>query len=330
MFPKTLLTLVLAGLLIHAAPAQDHSHHAMTPDELAELRQKVPLYRDMTDAQIMQNMMRMGGSINLYVSAPELRGSTGILLLGHGYGEAGNALFRDAFLATGEKYPTSLGLGMAMMSGDFVQDAVDDLTRAGADTILVIPITTQMTGKLIGQWRYLFGEQEQAPWLSVDRIQTDARVIFGPTPSDDPLITEILLDFARENSSDAAREVIVLIAHGATEDAANRNDLAILARHVARIKATGEFADARGFSLQDDAPGGIRAANVDKIRNWIEAAADAGQTPIVLTTLSVRGRVQPKIQQDLAGLDVIFVEQGLTEHPRFSDWIDAVIADVQE
>ena len=175
--------------------AQEHAHHHhnMTAEQLAELREKVPLYREMTDEQIAENMMGMGPAVEEYLSEPVLSGKVGILTLGHGFGPEGDAIFRTAHNEIATKHPTAMALGMAMMSSSHIQVAVDKLTSAGAETILVVPVTTLKSGKLIGQWRYIFGEQAEAPWMSVPLVETDARVVFGPTPSDDPVISRLLL-----------------------------------------------------------------------------------------------------------------------------------------
>ena len=310
------------------ATAQDssHAHHQMTDEQFAELREKVPLYREFTDEQIMENMGRMGSNFHVYLSDTEMSGTIGVLALGHGYKPSGNEAFKKAFAPTADKYPTAVGFGMAMMSSDHIQAAVDELTAAGADTVLVMPVTTLKSGGLIGQWRYIFDLQDDAPWMSVARVQTEARIVLGPTPTTDPLISAILLDYATELSRDPAREVVALIAHGPDEVDANALELAILEQHAEVIRAGRAFADVRGFTLQDDAPSAVREANINRIRQWVQTAVDKGQRVIVLTTLPVKGSVQQKIRRDLEGLDYDLSEKGVVENARFSEWVDAVIA----
>ena len=309
---------------------QDHVHHQMTDEQFAELRQKVPLYREFTDEQIIENMSRMGPNFHVYLSDTEISGKIGVLALGHGYEPSGNEAFKNAYEQTAQKYPTAVGFGMAMMSSDHIQSAVDELTSAGVDTVLVIPVTTLKAGGLIGQWRYIFDLQEDAPWMSVDRVQSNARIVFGPTPTTDPLISAILLDYANEMSRDPTNEVVALIAHGPDDTEANAEELAILEQHAAVIRNRAAFAEVRGFTLQDDAPSAIRQANINRIRGWVQMALDRDQRVIVLTTLPVKGSVQKKIRRDLEGLDYNLSEQGIVENPRFSEWIDMVIASAKE
>lgn len=315
-------------VLLAPVVAQEHAHHHhdMTAAQFAELREKVPMYRELTDEQIVENMMEMGPAVTEYISEPALSGKVGVLALGHGYGPEGDAIFRAAHEPTATKHPTAIALGMAMMSSAHIQEAVDKLTSAGADTILVVPVTTLKSGKLIGQWRYIFGEQAEAPWMSVPLVRTDARIVFGPPPSDDPVISRILLGYAKELSENSGNEAIALIAHGATNADANAEELQILEKHAGFIREAGEFSAVRGFTLQDDAPTAIRNANVARIRGWVQAAIDRDERVIVVTTLPSRGSVHEKIHEDLDGLEYVMNYQSLVEHPLFADWIESVIA----
>jgi hypothetical protein len=189
-----------------------------------------------------------------------------------------------------------------------------------------MPVTTLRDGGLTGQWRYIFNAQEDAPWMSVPRAKSDARIIMTPTPTTDPTISAILLDNAKLYSDTPANEVVALVAHGPDNDAANQLELDILAQHAAIIKEQGGFADAEGFTLQDDAPTAVRAANVQRIRDWVRQATDNNQRVIVLTTLLFEGAVHDKIRRDLAGLDYQLVTEGVLDNPLFSTWIDAEIA----
>lgn len=320
----SLAAMVVVGAM--PAASQDHSHHQMTNAQFAELREKVPLYREYTDEQILENMGRMGPNHHVYLSAAGTSGNVGVLALGHGYEPSGNEAFKSAYVPTAEARPTAVAFGMAMMTSDHIQSAVDDLTNAGADTILVMPVTTLKVGGLIGQWRYIFGERDDAPWMSVPRVATDANVVFGPTPTTDPLISAILLDNATQLSDDPTNEVVALIAHGPDNEQANATELAILEQHAAFIRAGRPFVDVRGFTLQDDAPSAIRQANIDRIRTWVQSASDDDRRVIVLTTLPVKGSVHKKIKRDLDGLDYVLMDKGVVENPLFSDWINAVIA----
>jgi hypothetical protein len=325
------LGLLFACMTASVAVAQHagHDHHQMTPEQFAELRQKVPLYQEFTDEQIMDSMRRMSPDVHMYLSDAALVGKVGVLALGHGYEPSGNEAFTQAYKPVASEHPTAAALGMAMMDSSHIQAAVDELTGAGAETILVMPITTLKTGGLIDQWRYAFGLVDEAPWMSIPRVRTEARVVFGPTPTTDPIISAILLDYALQESRKPAGEIVALVSHGPDDPAENLLELQVLTGHAQIIREGGGFADVRGFTLQDDAPTAIRKANIERIRNYVSNATEAGQRVIVLTTLPVKGSVHRKIQRDLDGLDYDLVEKGVVEHPKFNDWIESVVASAE-
>jgi hypothetical protein len=301
----------------------------MRPEQFAALREKVPLYQEFTDQQILDSMVRMGPNFHVYLSDATLVGNIGVLALGHGYEPSGNEIFKKAYAPTATKHPTAVGLGMAMMSSAHIQAAVDELTAAGAEKLLIIPTTTLQTGGLIGQWQYVFGLQDDAPWIAVDRIETDAEVVFGKAPTTDPLISLILLEFALERSRDPEKEAVVLVSHGPVSAEDNLKELQALELHASRIRAGRDFAAVAGFTLQDDAPTAVRSANIDTLRGYVEASLVDGKRVIVLTTLPVKGSVQKKIMRDLDGLDYDFNQKGVMEHPLFRDWVEAQVASIQ-
>lgn len=332
---RSCVIILLAMLFVAApqlVPAQEHEHdqhqhgdHVMTPEMFTELRVKVPLYREYTDAQIMESMERMGPNFRVYLSNADVAGDVGVLALGHGFQVTGNQEFQDAYAPVAAQQPTAVGLGMAMMTSAHIQTAVDELTAAGATTIVVIPNTTVENGGLTRQWGYIFGLQNEAEWLSVPKVQTKAQVIMAPTPTTHPILSSILLDYANAYSKEPTSEVVAIVSHGPSEAEDNRKELIILEEHASRIRANSAFAEVRGFTLQDDAPSAVRRTNVGSLREWVEHANANDKRVIILTTLLVEGSVQGKIVRDLDGLDYAFNKDGLMLHPDFGVWVLEVI-----
>jgi hypothetical protein len=86
------------GAVDHSAmdhAAMGHGDHQMTPEQMVELREKIPLYAVFTDDQIMENMSRMPPDWWEVLSPPEVDGKVGVLGLGHGYTQGGNEQFKD-------------------------------------------------------------------------------------------------------------------------------------------------------------------------------------------------------------------------------------------
>ncbi|MBT5890885.1 MAG: hypothetical protein HOH24_04390 [Chromatiales bacterium] len=305
-----------------SAPKMDHS---LTPEQLADLREKISLYRAMTDREAELNMAMMRPNYEWYVSDPGVSGDFGVLVLAHGVGENSDRIFHDTLRPMSAEQPTAISFGMAMMMSSHIQSGVDDLTNAGAETIVLVPTAMTQYNSLTRQWEYVFGMREESSYLDVPRVSTNANVLMTAHFDAHPLITEILVDYTNEQSSDPAKETIILVGHGPEEIEDNVLDLDLLQPHVDRIKAQGGFADVKIINLQDDAYPPIRAGNVKKLRRWVSGAQRQGNNVIIVVVTSASFGVQQKIIEDLRGLDYRFADKGLAEHPNYQKWIVAVV-----
>lgn len=319
----------------------DHSQHAAARDELGrslygmkhemdaamlkELRAKVPLYRSYSDAEIALSMDMMGQEYAWYISPPQVRGGQGVLILMHGFREQGDKVFRDRVQPIGDIFPTSLGVGMAMMMSSHIQVALDDLVAAGAREIVVIPVVSSASNELYRQWLYIFGKQEKSEFATVPRVSTDATVRFVPPPGDDPLVAEILLDYATELSTDPKNEVVIIAGHGPSSAEDNAKELQVLAGLAKIVREDGGFAAVHGQTLQDDAPPEVREANVQKLRGLVESAAREGKRVLLVTNLIAARSIQAKLRDDLKGLEFRFNAKGIAQHPSFMKWMTEAI-----
>lgn len=343
----SLVAMMLGNACIAADDEHAHHHHASVPDmdgegrrldsydvrhemtaeDMTGLREKIALYRGLTDRELEMNMNAMGPDYAWYVSDLGLKGDVGVLILSHGVGENSDRLLKEAFQPIGAKHPTAIGFGMAMMSSAHLQAAVDDLVARGARKIVLVDEgTTTEYNTLTRQWRYIFGIRDESTYLEVPRVQANGvEFIWTGHFGDNPLITEILYEHAKEVSKNPANEVVILVGHGPEDLEDNEPDLAILQAHVDRIAAKGEFADVKIINLQDDAIPPIRESNVRKLRRWIKQSTDTGQHVIVVAVAAASFGVQQHIRQDLRGLEYTFAEKGLSEHPNFVKWVDSVV-----
>jgi hypothetical protein len=308
------------------AAAQDHSahQHKMTPEQFAELREKIEIYRDFTDEQIIGSMARMRNMGGL-ISETGVTGDVGILALAHGYSDQGNEQWFEKFESIATQYPTGYGLGMAMMGGDHIQQAIDKLESAGAEKIIVLRTETGDTNSLTYQWEYLFGRRDESSYLSGGRVSSNADIIWGPSPTAHPIMAEIMLEHAQALSSDSANEMVIILGHGPMTPKENEMDLAIGARHAESIKKKGGFRDARNWNVQDDLPADKRAENVAVVRGWISDAREQGMEVIVVTNVLTQSGIMKRLQSDVEGTGAKFNNAGLMQNPRFSDWIEAAV-----
>jgi hypothetical protein len=304
-----------------------HAGHQMTPEQIATLKKKVPLYAGFTDEQINENMGRMVPDTEAYLSAPGVRDSVGVLGLGHGYAGDGNDHFKAGYAGVALVHPTAVGLGMSMMGSAHVQSAVDQLEAAGATTIVVLPSETSETSSLVRQWHYMFGLTDNSGYLEVPRVQTKAKIAMMSSPTRSPIVGRILGENLKTASTNPAKEVALLIMHGPENQDENEDELRNLAKLAAVVKDVTGISDVFYGSLQDDAPPAVRAANVQAMRDWITRARAAGKTVLVEPVLlTAGGRVSKKIGADLDGLTYTFVDKGMIGHPLFAQWVRETVA----
>jgi hypothetical protein len=321
---------VALGLgVLQLSAQEDHSQHQghqhqMTPEQFAELREKIEIYRGFTDEQIIESMSRMR-NLGGMISDEGVVGDVGILALAHGYSEQGNQQWMEKFDSVSREYPTGYGLGMAMMSADHIQKAIDGLEAAGAKKILVLRTETGDTNSLNYQWQYIFGRRDESSYLSVPRVTSSAEIIWGPSPTAHPIMGEIMLEHAQQLSSDPSNEMVIIMGHGAMTPKENEMDLAIMAKHAERIKESGGFKEVKGWNVQDDLPADKRAVNVAKIRGWIKEARDQGMDIIVVTNALTQSGIMNRLKNDVAGTGAKFNDTGLMQNPRFADWIQAAV-----
>jgi sirohydrochlorin cobaltochelatase len=303
--------------------------HEMDAETIEALKAKVSLYRGMSDMQINMNMSGMGPNYEWYVSDLDLQGNVGVLILSHGVGENSDGLMVEALEPISSQWPTAVGFGMAMMQSSQLQSAVDDLVTRGAETIILVPNgTTTQYNTLTRQWKYIFDiDNEEATYLDVPKVQSDANFIMTAHFQDSLLITDILYDHVKEVSKDPANEVVIIVGHGPEDVEDNVPDLEILSVHADRIADRDNFADVKIINLQDDAIPPIRESNVRKLRKWIKKADAKGQKVIVVAIAAASHGVQTHIRTDLRGLNYTFADKGMSEHSKYVEWMYSVIED---
>lgn len=295
--------------------------HKMGGPIYDEMRRNIPTYRALTDNQMDLAMGMMGDDMEWYVSDKSMKGDIGVLLLAHGTGGGGDRVLRDAVVPVAKDKPTAIGFGMAMMASDHIQAALDDLTAAGAKTIVVVPNESHTANSLSRQWNFIFGRGDKPAYATVPKVRSSAKLVFAPPYGFHPTMAGILADHAREISKDPANELVLLVAHGPEEPDDNEVELAILQKYADHVKATGGYADVKAISLQDDALPALRAGNVKKMRRYAETAIRQGKKVLVVPAVIQALGIQQKLYSDLDGIAFTFNTKGLTSHPAYAKFI---------
>lgn len=299
----------------------DHQH-AMDPAALDELRAAIPKFAGLSDAEIMRVMRVMGPNYTWYLSDRTVRNDVGVLVLGHGFQARGDQLLSRRLQPLAASAPTALGLGMSMLTGDHIQLALNNLDAAGVSDIVVVPAVSTRHNTMLRQWGYILGQTDVPAYARVSRAGARARLHFVEPLEDDPLVAEILTDYAREISRNPAREEVIIVAHGPVNADDNAAELAMLQRIAAVLQAGTGFAAVRVATLQDDAVDAVRAANVAALRELLRAAAARNREVLIVTNLLSTRIVQSRLRRDLRGLDYRFNRKGMIQHPNFITWVE--------
>lgn len=299
--------------------------HKMGGAVYEEMRQNIPTYRALTDNEMDLAMGMMGDDMEWYVSDKSLKGDVGVLLLAHGTGGGGDRVLRDVVVPVARKMPTAIGFGMAMMASDHIQAAIDDLTAAGAKTIVVVPNQMTEANSLMRQWNFIFGRGDKPAYATVPKVRTAAKLVLAPTYGFNPAIAQILTAHAREIGKDPANELVLLVAHGPEEPEDNDIEVAVLQKYADALKASAGFSDVKAISLQDDALPGLRAGNVKRMRRYAETAIRQGKKVLVVPAVIQALGIQQKLYSDLDGIPFVFNANGLSSNPDYAKFIEGQV-----
>jgi len=350
--PLTCIAPLLAALMLQAcAVTGDHAHgehhgashlanvqpddlgrqlygtrHTMDAAMLAEMRE-IDDFSGYTDEQITHVMALMGYDYTWPVSSTDTKGKTGVLILVHGLGDHGDAVLRDTLQPLGKTYPTTLALGMSMMTSDHIQLGINDLEASGARKIIVVPVVSTRHNSLMRQWEYIFAQRDDAAYARVPRVDAGAEVRMAAALEDHPLVGAMVNDYANEISRQPQNEEVIIVAHGPVDPEENRQQLAILENVASYLRANSAFAAVSVATLQDDAPPEVRRERTRELRERVQRANAQGREVLIVTTLLGTRIVQASLNRNLRGLDYRFNPKGLIEHPRFIEWINWSVAD---
>ena len=310
----------------HNTPGRVIELIEVSDEQLKVLRKGNPAFSQMGDEELIRLLSILKNEEGM-VSDETVRNEIGVLVLAHGFHGDGYAEFRAAFKPVADVHPTGYGFGLFILESDPLQKVIDQLTSQGARKIILFPATTAMNSGMVRQWEYALNFREEFAYTAVDRIKTDAELVWAPGPMPHPLTGEILRDHAKALSKDPANELVIITGHGPQRKADNDRELEILQQHADFMKTSVGFHDVRPRNVQDDAPPQVRADNVKVIRGWVEEAKADGKDVIVVTTVLTAAGVMQKLENDTKDLGVRFNDAGMMTNERFSDWLNFAIED---
>ena len=326
---STTAAIALATGLFAATPALSGAHNTpgrvidlieLTDEQKRVLRQNNPAFSAMDDEELTRLISILKNEHGM-VSDASVNDDVGVLVLAHGFHGEGYQQFRDAFELLASAHPTGYGFGLSILESDHLQTVVDQLTSQGAEKIILFPATTALNSGMVRQWEYALSFRDDFAYTAVDKIKTDAELVWAPGPMPHPITGEILRDHAKALSKDPANELVIITGHGPQRKEDNDAELEILQKHADFMKEDLGFWDVRPRNVQDDAKPDVRAENVKVIRGWVEEAKAEGKDVIVVTTVLTAAGVMQKLENDTKDLGVSFSAEGMMTNERFADWL---------
>ena len=266
-------------------------------------------------------MKSMGGDYYWPHSVNEADNAPGVLILAHGYGEEGDADLYNSFEDFSETYQTTVAYGMSMMSSRHIKCSLLEMNQAGSGKTYIVPVSASPFNTLVRQWRYIFNLENDYSYANVEKVNSDGAVFLEPI-GDHPRAQEIVLDFANEISSDPSNEVVLIVAHGPVSGEDNALQLEIMDNISSYLSANGGFSEVMPLTLQDDAPPEVRAANFQRMREFVSTRSYNGRDVLIVSNLMSGKDIQRRVERDLEGLTYSFNPNGVATHPLFREWIE--------
>jgi sirohydrochlorin ferrochelatase len=221
------------------------------------------------------------------------------------------------------------------------QDAIDRLERAGAGSVVVVPLLASSHSGHYEQIRWLAGASDSLSALmhhhlemsGIERATTRVPMCVVPALDESPELARVLSDralaLARSRATDPRQRALLIVGHGpnsAEDNAAWMTNLRIVADSVRRW--TG-FRDVRVDLVRDDAPHAVREEAVRHVRELIvlQRAMTKADVLVIPLLVSAGAVSREKVPADLAGTPHVYGAAPLLSHPAIVQWIERRVRD---
>lgn len=261
----------------------------------------------------------------------------GVLVLAHGSDYHWNETMRQAVKPLEARYKVEYCFSMA--DPPLIERAVRRLEVRGARAIVIVRVFG-LADSFERDVERLFGLDIEAPRAAepeavqahdghdhshghgagtTARIRTAALVQSRGGMEDHPLFAQALLDRATALSKNPARETVILMAHGASDDARNARWLEVLESLARQMHSQGgqKFRAIRVATWREDWPG-KREPWIAKVREMVQEATRDGGRALVIPA---RTNAQGPERRFLEGLDFA-LGIGFAPHPLFTRWVE--------
>jgi sirohydrochlorin cobaltochelatase len=279
----------------------------------------------------------------------------GILLLAHGGSAEWNGRVTELAAKVNATRPTEVAFGMATRAN--IQGAVDKLVARGVTEIVAVPLFVSSWSTVITSTEYLLGLRAAAPAAlaafakmnhapagaaaaaptghdghgghtaaadGTTPIKTSIPVRMTAALNDHAIVADILASRARAISRDSAKEALVVVAHGPTEEDDNVRWLKDMASLAGRIRQTEQYASLDYLTLRDDASKPVRDAATAQLRGIVQRELTAGRRVLIVPLLISFGGIERGLRERLDGLPYTMAEAALMPDDRLAQWVLAM------
>ncbi|MGQ0763983.1 MAG: sirohydrochlorin chelatase [Acidobacteriota bacterium] len=280
------------------------------------------------------------------INSRQRAGKAGILLLAHGGSANWNNEVLKLAAEVNKEVPAEVAFGMATKRT--MQEGIDKLIARGAGEIVAVPLFISSYSSVITSTEFLLGLRKEAPadlasfakmdhsgmnhgnhaMMNMNASLNPLTPVVSPVPlrmtsalNRHPLVAEILLDRARSISQNAAREVVILVAHGPVPDDDNARWLDDMGALATLMKGKSGYKRFEYLTLRDDASDPVRAQATAELRKLVEGAVNDGDRVLIVPLLLSYGGIEAGIKKRLEGLNYTMSPQGLLPDERLAEWM---------
>jgi sirohydrochlorin ferrochelatase len=262
---------------------------------------------------------------SLVLASPEKK--VGILILARGVDPPGEVSTWDKHVMEAvkpiqETYATELVFGMDEKP---LQEAVNRLESRGATKILAVPLYISSHSPVVQKLKYLLGVTPIPPerQQELKPITVKADLHMTHAIEHDPFAAEIVLDRAREISTNPSNETVILVGHGPLTKLSETMWLRSMWTLATFTKEMGGFKEAKVATVMFGAPPEIKEKATKDLRAMIEEDSKEG-TVLVVPCMIAPGGIEGLLEEQLRGLTFRFGRTYLP-HVNVTKWLKAEI-----
>jgi len=281
----------------------------------------------------------------------------GVLILAHGgkhstWDEAVN----NATEALKENYVVEVAFGMA--NPTTMQAGIDKLESQGVTKIVVVPLFISSFSPIIRQNEYLLGfrntladppmmmyhgggyddqpkESDHSMKSSTHKkmelkpLTYKSEIILTKPLDDNAFVASIIFDRINELSSSPENETVLIVAHGPSNEADNKNwvktsDNIAEQIRIMQSKKGNKFKQIFSLTVRDDADEAIYEQAKEQFRSLVYQSGKDGNV-IVIPLLLSQGGVEERYVKRLEGLDYKWSGKTLLPHPNITKFIQLAV-----